>query len=98
MFYERVKTQLREKSNWTDSDELALMFRNSFAPAYYKQLHRYVHKNYQKHLALKIVSQILTQPARASFQKIKKALSLVYYVPASWLAGLRLKKLDFYNK
>ena len=98
VFYERVKTQLREKSNWTDSDELALMFRNSFAPAYYKQLHRYVHKNYQKHLALKIVSQILTQPARASFQKIKKALSLVYYVPASWLAGLRLKKLDFYNK
>nr|MBP8244953.1 hypothetical protein [Chitinophagaceae bacterium] len=82
----------------TDSDELALMFRNSFAPAYYKQLHRYVHKNYQKHLSIQIVKQLLAKPARTSFHKIRKAFSLLYYVPASWLAGLRLKKLDFYNK
>ena len=98
IFYEKVKTQLREKSNWTDSDELALMFRNSFAPAYYKQLHRYVHKNYQKHLSIQIVKQLIAKPARTSFHKIRKAFSLLYYVPASWLAGLRLKKLDFYNK
>ena len=51
VFYERVKAQLRDKSNWTDSDELALMFRNTYAPAFYKQLHRYVHKSYRKHLA-----------------------------------------------
>jgi hypothetical protein len=27
VFYENVKAQLQEKTNWTDSDELALMFR-----------------------------------------------------------------------
>jgi hypothetical protein len=52
VFFEKVKTELKEKTNWTDSDELALMFRNTYAPAFYKQLHRYVHKNYRKQVAI----------------------------------------------
>lgn len=94
LFYEKVKTQLREKTNWTDSDELALMFRNTFSPAFYKQLHRYVHKNYQKHLAAETLKQLLEKPARASFSKIKKAISLVYYSPSAWLARLKLGKME----
>src|SRR5207237_1223882 len=37
-FYERVKTELKKKTNWTDSDEMALMFKNTYPPFYYKQL------------------------------------------------------------
>ena len=94
MFYENVKTQLREKTNWTDSDELALMFRNTFSPAFYKQLHRYVHKNYQKHLAVETIRQLLEKPARVTFGKIKKAVSLLYYSPSAWLARLKLGKME----
>ncbi|MBI5858364.1 MAG: B12-binding domain-containing radical SAM protein [Sphingobacteriales bacterium] len=93
-FYENVKTQMREKTNWTDSDELALMFRNTFAPAFYKQLHRYVHKNYQKSLALEIFRQLLTKPASASFGNIKKAFSLLYYLPAVWIAKIKLRQME----
>jgi anaerobic magnesium-protoporphyrin IX monomethyl ester cyclase len=93
-FYEKVRTQLQEKTNWTDSDELALMFRNTFAPAFYKQLHRYVHKNYQKHLAIETFRQLLAKPALASFGKIKKALSFFYYSPSSWVARLKLRQMD----
>lgn len=93
-FYEKVKTQLRDKTNWTDSDELALMFRNTFAPAFYKQLHRYVHKNYQKHLALDTFRQLLAKPATASFGKLKKAISFLYYSPSAWLAKIKLGQLD----
>jgi anaerobic magnesium-protoporphyrin IX monomethyl ester cyclase len=46
-FYEKVKSQLTEKSNWTDSDELALMFKNTYSPEFYKRLHRYVHKRFR---------------------------------------------------
>ena len=46
-FYERVKEELKQKSNWTDSDDLSLMFRNTYQPAFYKRLHRYVHKKYR---------------------------------------------------
>ncbi len=46
-FYEKVKSELATKSNWTDSDELALMFKNTYSPEFYKRLHRYVHKRYR---------------------------------------------------
>ncbi|HEX2898846.1 MAG TPA: radical SAM protein, partial [Bacteroidia bacterium] len=31
-FHEKVKAELGTKSNWTDSDELALMFKNTYSP------------------------------------------------------------------
>lgn len=47
-FYENVKEQLKTKTNWTDSDELALMFSNTYKPEFYKQLHRYVHAHFRR--------------------------------------------------
>ena len=51
VFYERVRDQLGEKTNWKDSDELALMFRNTYPPAFYKTLHRLVHSIYRRTMA-----------------------------------------------
>jgi anaerobic magnesium-protoporphyrin IX monomethyl ester cyclase len=48
VFYERVKSDLGNKSNWTNSDELAMMFRNTYPPKFYKTLHRYVHHVYRR--------------------------------------------------
>ena len=93
-FYEKVKSQLKDKANWTDSDELALMFRNTYAPAFYKQLHRYVHKNYRKHQALASIRSLFLKPAAISLNKLRKSLSLIYYSPASWLAGIKLRSLE----
>ena len=94
LFYEKVKNDLKLKSNWTDSDELALMFRNTFAPAFYKQLHRYVHRSHRKQLAIETIRTILGRPAALTLSKLKKAISLVYYSPAEWLARQKLKTLE----
>jgi radical SAM superfamily enzyme YgiQ (UPF0313 family) len=91
VFHEKVKSQLQDKSNWTDSDELALMFRNTYAPEFYKQLHRYVHKIYRKHLAIDSIKVICKDPVSLNYRKIKKALSFLYYFPSSWLANQRLQ-------
>lgn len=93
-FYERVKTDLKEKTNWTDSDELALMFRNTYAPAFYKQLHRYVHRSYRMHIAIRHIKNLLTRPAAASTFTLKKALSFLYYAPAAWMDRLKLRSLE----
>lgn len=93
-FYEKVKTDLREKSNWTDSDELALMFRNTYAPAFYKQLHRFVHKSYRKHVAIEALRSLAGKPASLSLKKLKKSISILYYYPAAWLEKQRLQQLD----
>jgi hypothetical protein len=34
------------------------------------------------------------KPASFSFGKLKKALSLIYYFPAAWLAKQKLRHLD----
>ncbi|MBX7150562.1 B12-binding domain-containing radical SAM protein [bacterium] len=52
-FYERVRDQLRHKSNWTDSDDLDLMFNNTYEKAFYKILHRFVHAEYRLHRIIK---------------------------------------------
>ena len=46
-FYDKVKDQLQLKANWTDSDDLDLMFENTYPKAFYKTLHRYVHNRYR---------------------------------------------------
>jgi len=94
VFYDRVKTDLKKKTNWTDSDEMALMFHNTFPPSYYKQLHRYVHQNYHKHLAKNGLEKLLKQPLAITPQTLRKALSVFYHAPATFIEGLKLKKLE----
>ncbi len=93
-FFENVKNQLQQKTNWTDSDELALMFRNTYQPAFYKQLHRYVHKTYRKHLALEHTKNLVLNPLTMNFKTIRKALSALYYTPAAFFDRQKLLRLE----
>ncbi|MBS1630436.1 MAG: B12-binding domain-containing radical SAM protein [Bacteroidetes bacterium] len=47
-FYEKVKEDLQRKANWSDSDDLAMMFKGTYGPEFYKKLHRYVHTFYRR--------------------------------------------------
>ena len=94
IFYENVKADLKEKTNWTDSDELALMFRNTYQPAFYKQLHRYVHKSYRKHLAFDHIRKLVRHPGHINYISIKKSLSALYYIPSSFIEKIKLQQLE----
>ena len=94
VFYEKVKSELEQKANWTDSDELQLMFRNTYQPSFYKQLHRFVHKSYRKHIGLANLKNLFNHPLSLTPEIFKKALSLVYYVPAAAWAAYRLHRLE----
>jgi anaerobic magnesium-protoporphyrin IX monomethyl ester cyclase len=77
VFYERVKTELKSKTNWTDSDEMALLFSNTFPASYYKQLHSYVHQNYHKHLAKSHILGIFKNPLTINRSSLKRACSIL---------------------
>jgi anaerobic magnesium-protoporphyrin IX monomethyl ester cyclase len=94
VFFEKVKKDLVQKTNWKDSDEMALMFRNTYQPAYYKQLHRYVHKSYRKHLAFEDIKQLFAHPLKLNFYRIKRAVSVLYYLPAAFIEQLKLRHLE----
>ena len=93
-FYEKVREQLKEKSNWTHSDELALMFHNTYQPLFYKQLHRYVHKNFRKKLATDNLLFILKHPLKTSWPVLKKVISGFYIFPSLIFAGIKLRRLQ----
>lgn len=90
LFYEKVKAELKEKANWTDSDELYLMFKNNYSPAFYKQLHRYVHKSYRKHLAFENIKHLITNTSVLKLDRLKKAASAFYYLPATFIEKQKL--------
>ncbi len=94
VFYDRVKKDLNKKTNWTDSDEMALMFSNTFPASYYKQLHKYVHKNYHMHLAKNSLVKIIKNPLGITGGSFKKALSVLYYTPATFIERFKLNQLE----
>ncbi len=93
-FYEKVKEQLNEKTNWTDSDELALMYRSTFNPRYYKKLHRYVHKVYRRKQGLSNLKNIILNPLSTNKRNLRSALALLYYSPTSLIDFFQLKRLE----
>jgi anaerobic magnesium-protoporphyrin IX monomethyl ester cyclase len=46
-FHERVKAELGPQRNWTDSDDLAMLYRGPFSTAFYRKLHGVVHKEFR---------------------------------------------------
>jgi anaerobic magnesium-protoporphyrin IX monomethyl ester cyclase len=93
-FYEKVKAELQQKTNWTDSDEMALMFTNTFPAPYYKQLHSYVHQNYHKHLAKNSFVKLVKNPFAVTGRGLKKALSLFYYTPLTYIEKVKLNRFE----
>jgi len=89
-FFDKVKDQLGAKRNWTDSDDLAMMFRQQQRPAYYKRLHRYVHKRFRRRQAA-LAGEALLRGESAS---LKRLLSGAYYWPASMIDARKLARLS----
>lgn len=89
-FYYRVKEELKQKTNWTDSDELALLFKNTYSPQFYKQLHKFVHKIYRGNQAMMSLKNIIKKPLSLSYRELKNALSVFYYFPASYIYKWRM--------
>ncbi|MEI7977514.1 MAG: radical SAM protein [Bacteroidota bacterium] len=82
-FYNTVKEQMIGKTNWTDSDELAIMFNATYPADFYKKLQRFVHYKFRQKQAL---------IALINNGKIRKGLSLSYRIPQTLLAKWSIQK------
>jgi radical SAM superfamily enzyme YgiQ (UPF0313 family) len=91
-FYEKVKSQLKEKTNWTDSDELAMMFKSTFPSSFYKILQRYVHAEFRKRKALMAAKAWMVKPYKNVLPSFKKLLSLAYRYPQTAYVKQKMEK------
>jgi radical SAM superfamily enzyme YgiQ (UPF0313 family) len=86
-FHERVKNELKEKSNWKDSDDLHLMFNNSYSPEFYKHLHRYVHAVYRS-------KQSINHVKKLNFTEVKRIAAFPLYRISAIKEKQQLKKFE----
>ncbi|MEO1517003.1 MAG: radical SAM protein [Bacteroidota bacterium] len=93
-FFDIVQSQLDDKQNWTDSDDLAMMYRATFSPAYYRRLHRYVHKRFRLKQAWLTMGELLRRPGYANRKRLRTVCSSAYYLPAATLDHLLLRRLQ----
>ena len=93
-FYEKVKDDLKLKANWTDSDDLAMMFQGTFNAKFYKKLHRFVHKQFRKSQAKEFVKHFFTNPKSLNIKRLRTILLYLYYGPTSILDKIILKKME----
>jgi len=92
-FFDNVKNELKLKSNWVDSDDLDLMFRNTYTPGFYKRLHRYVHKTYRQHQARFYIKNMLNTAHIKEPFYYKRIAALPYYFIMSNIEKYRMNKL-----
>lgn len=93
-FYDKVKDDLKLKANWTDSDDLAMMFQGTFNSNYYKKLHRYVHKEFRKSQAIVNLKDFARNPFAISIKKLRSIALYFYYAPSSFFDRITLNKMQ----
>ncbi len=92
-FYERVKNELGTKANWTESDDLDLMFANKYPKLYYRKLQRYIHRLLRKKQGFESMSLLFSNPSKA-FKNVRSIVLLPFYIATTYLDKRILRKLE----
>ena len=93
-FYDKVKDDLKIKANWTDSDDLAMMFEGTFNASFYRKLQRYTHQIFRKSQGISFVKKIVKHPFLLKKNELRLIALLPYYMITSGIQGWQLKKLE----
>ena len=67
-FHETVRSQLGDKTNWVDSDDLAMMFHGTYESSFYRHLHRLLHRD------LNLRRRLAGSLGNGSFEDTRKEL------------------------
>ena len=92
-FYEAVKAQLGAKQNWIDSDDLDMMYRGPFTTAFYRMLHRVLHKEFRARKAWDQLRGAVRRPAELRKKHLHEAAVMAYHTATLPLARLRMNRL-----
>jgi radical SAM superfamily enzyme YgiQ (UPF0313 family) len=92
-FYERVKADLGGKTNWQDSDDLAMLYRGPYTTEFYRTLYRVVHKEFR----IRRLRESLSRGRRGSPRgrnPVRQAAALAFHAVTLPLERRRLARLE----
>ncbi len=92
-FHERVRTELGDRANWVDSEDLAMLYQGPFVTQFYRQLHTVVHKDYRSRKTWAQLQQVARDPRKFSPSLIRSSAAMVYHRATLPLSEWRLDRL-----
>ena len=93
-FYEQVRQDLVDKTNWTDSDDLALMFQGTYSPEYYRLLHRVVHGRFRTQRGMDTLVELVTHPLRMNRSRVRTIATGVIGAATAVVGEQRLRQME----
>jgi radical SAM superfamily enzyme YgiQ (UPF0313 family) len=92
-FYERVRHELRERENWIDSEDLAMLYQGPFATPFYRHLHTVVHKEYRSRKTAQALRALLRNPAALRPGLLRETAAMIYHQVTLPAARAQLDRL-----
>ncbi len=92
-FYDSVSSQIETKTNWKDSDDISPLVKSNFPAAYYKPLHRYIHKHYRFKQALFYLKSSLTG-SKTDLKQLRRIVLMPYYLVFSLFYKMILMRYE----
>jgi anaerobic magnesium-protoporphyrin IX monomethyl ester cyclase len=92
-FYENVRQRMGDKHNWSDSQDLDLMFPGTFSPDFYRALHKVTHKQFRIWQGIDLLKGLIKRPLRARHTDLRQLAAMAYHVATFPLYSGRLRTL-----
>ncbi|GAB4424782.1 MAG: radical SAM protein [Anaerolineae bacterium] len=92
-FYENVRLQLGDKTNWVDSDDLAMLYRGPYPEGFYRVLHHRVHHEFRARKAWRSLTAALRRPSTLRPVHLRQAASIPVNLARLAKSSRRLKRL-----
>jgi anaerobic magnesium-protoporphyrin IX monomethyl ester cyclase len=92
-FYENVKIQLGDKTNWLHSDDLDMLYRGPFVTDFYRVLHHRVHHEYRARKAWRSVLKALKHPTTLRPAHLRQAATIPLNLVRLVKSSAQLRKL-----
>lgn len=92
-FHDRVQSQMGDKQNWFDSGDLAVMFRATYVPEFYRALHPLVHARVRMQRAYDLLRGVPLAPRAADGRGRARAVRDLAIIAAGTGAALRYPAL-----
>jgi radical SAM superfamily enzyme YgiQ (UPF0313 family) len=91
-FFAAVQHELGVKQNWNDSDDLAMLYHGPFSTAFYRLLHRVLHREFRARRAWDDLRPALRRPTRLRKRHLHDMAAIAYSTAALPVLRVELER------
>jgi anaerobic magnesium-protoporphyrin IX monomethyl ester cyclase len=93
-FHASVHRQLGNKQNWEDSNDLGMLYHGPFSTAFYRQLHRVLHREFRSQRHRRELGNVLRRPGTFRMRHARRAAFIALSTVVLPFERGRLKRLE----